>query len=97
MFRDCALGLWFFEVCDLYRRCLFLVLPLLGKDGTANAACLGCLLALVSAAAIREVGPIYQRDKSLMCPFHCSLFCLLLEMFNVSVFELVCGNIYLNF
>lgn len=56
LFRDSALHAWFFDAADLCRRCLFLTLPLLlGKDGTASGACVGCLLALASAAAIREV------------------------------------------
>ena len=49
------------------------VLPLLGKDGTPTSAYLGCLMALISAALLREVYPFHDKYDLSSRAFQCDL------------------------
>jgi hypothetical protein len=57
---------WYFEVCDIYRRMIFIsFLPLLGTQGAVRTT-VGCLIAIISIAFVREAAPFIRSATNLL-------------------------------
>lgn len=65
LWSDYACDRWWFEVCDIYRRVLFIgVMPLLGS-GTFRAS-IGCLLSILAAVFCRETSPFLRQSTNII-------------------------------